>query len=479
MNNQNEQQLNLFPEIENEEFLLPAQENQKEIKGNRGEWGEFYTFLRLIKDGFMFEHGDSSHTLHYVTDVTLLNPKPTRFRVRNVLSPTQLSLNNLVEGPKPGKDVRFNDEQVYIYYADQDGDFHPMPAATIPKTKFDQACEALEKSLISHKKQTGTFKLPEGHPALILLKELDITNIKADSLSKADIRVTHVIKKGLLSINKDRSYSIKSSLGSKATLFNAGQASNVTYQIVPIDPHGQEFTAEMAETFNNIFLEKINKEGTHSPNIKKRMAFLADQGFKLEYSHISHPIFKENIEACFPNAEKLIQGMLLAYYNPKPGALESSSISSFIANQVSYDPLELKGTMTQEELAGHYEKMTKKVLMNMAMGMTAAKKFNQEELSQNITGGILLLEETANGYSLFARDIENSIELENYLFQNTKLETASTSRHKFANAYYNPIDDVYEVKLNLQVRLINDVKKKPIHNETEKQQKNVRVVKMR
>lgn len=478
MTSQNEQ-LSLLPDSEFNEFQLPIDKSQKEIKGNRGEWGEFYTFLRLIKDGAMFEHGDKTHTLHYVTDVTLLNPRPTRFRVRSQKQPEQLSLANLIEGPKPGKDVRFNDKDVYIFYADDDGDFHPMPATTIPKQRFDEACDALEEALIAHKKETGTFKLSKNHPAMTLLKELGITNIKADSLSKADIRVTHVIKRGLLSINKDRSYSIKSSLGSKATLFNAGKASNVTYQIVPTDPHGQEFTSEMADIFNSIVRDKAKKDGSFPPDIKKRMAFLAEQGFKLEYSHIGHEIFKQNIQNCFPNADKLIQGMLLAYYNPKPGSLKSSKISDFVANQVAYDPLELKETMNDDELRQHYEKMTKKVLLNMAMGMTAGKKFNQEELSKNITGGILLLEESANGYSLFARDIENSVELEDYLFQNTKLETASTSRHDFAHVYYNSDNGTYEVKLNLQVRLI-DGQKQTLTPENESQPiKTSRVIKMK
>lgn len=470
-----QEQLSL-PTLENE-YSLPTTNPEKNIKGNRGEWGEFYTFLRLIKDGAMFEYGDKTHTLHYVTDVTILNPIPTRFRVRTAKKPEQLSLENVVEGPRPGQDVRFNDEDVYVSYADAEGDFYPMPSLTIPKEKFNIACDALEASLIEHKKSIGTFTLPEDHPAMILLKELEISNIKADSLSKADIRVTHVLSKGLLKIHEDRSYSIKSSLGSNATLFNAGKASNVVFHITPIDPDGQEFDATMAETFNSIVRDKPKKDGTYQPDIKKRMAYLADLGFKLEYSHIPHETFKHNISACFPDADKLIQGMLLAYYNPKPGALKSSKVSDFVANQVAYDPLEIKDTMSKDELFTHYEKLTKKLLLNMAMGMTAGKKFDQEELDKNITGGILLLEETAEGYSLFSRSIKNSVELEDYLFQNTKLETASTSRHEFANVYLNPISGLYEVKLNLQVRLTDQPSSTKQTLEHEEPQK--RVIKLK
>ncbi|MGL5893993.1 MAG: HpaII family restriction endonuclease [Bacteroidales bacterium] len=43
--------------------------------------------------------------------------------------------------------------------------------------------------------------------------------------------------------------------------------------------------------------------------------------------------------------------------------------------------------------------------------------------------------------------------LEEYLFNNTKLETPSTSRHDFGTIYKE--EDDYFLKLNLQVRFIH------------------------
>lgn len=446
-----------LPLVENE-YLLPIIGKNGEIKGNRGEWGEFYTFLRLIKDGVMIEHGDESKKIHYVSDVILLNPNRIKFKFRPKKIETRNKEENIIHGPIPEHDDEIKEGKVYIFNENELGGFNEKPVGEFDKQIFIEACDGLGESLIEHKKSRGTFSLDKNHPAMILLTKLNVENIKADSLSKADITVTHAHIENEETKLDTRNYSIKSSLGSHATLFNAGKNSNVVYKILPIEKDGKPFNEELEQKFNSINLTK-NKKGSdetkESPNIKERMKFLAEEGYELVYSHIPNNTFKENIEKCFKGAEMLIQGMLLAYYNPKEGALKSSKLYSFIENQVAYDPLGLKEKMTLEERTSHYESLTKNLLLNMAMGMTASTEYKKDELTQLLTGGILLLEEVDSEYRLFCRSIENPLELEDYLLHNTKLETASTSRHDFAKAYYNDESKCYEVKLNLQIRFTN------------------------
>lgn len=65
------------------------------------------------------------------------------------------------------------------------------------------------------------------------------------------------------------------------------------------------------------------------------------------------------------------------------------------------------------------------------------------------TGGYLIVKEDGD---VLCYHIYNKNEFENYLFNNTKLETASSGRHDFGSIYQEN-GDMY-IKLNLQIRFI-------------------------
>ena len=65
------------------------------------------------------------------------------------------------------------------------------------------------------------------------------------------------------------------------------------------------------------------------------------------------------------------------------------------------------------------------------------------------TGGYLVVKD--NG-EIVCYHIYNRNEFENYLLKNTKLETASSSRHDFGIIYEE--DNELRIKLNLQIRFI-------------------------
>ncbi len=63
------------------------------------------------------------------------------------------------------------------------------------------------------------------------------------------------------------------------------------------------------------------------------------------------------------------------------------------------------------------------------------------------TGGYLIVK--ADG-EIVCYHIKKKNEFENYLFANTKLETASSSKHKFGEVYEE--NGEFFIKLNLQIR---------------------------
>ena len=76
--------------------------------------------------------------------------------------------------------------------------------------------------------------------------------------------------------------------------------------------------------------------------------------------------------------------------------------------------------------------------------MTPSKVWNG---IYDATGGYLVVKENGD---VLCYHIYNRNQFEDYLFQNTKLETASSSRHEFRKIYSE--DGKIYFKLNLQIR---------------------------
>ena len=95
---------------------------------------------------------------------------------------------------------------------------------------------------------------------------------------------------------------------------------------------------------------------------------------------------------------------------------------------------------------GHpfYEYKIKNFLTDSALGMTPAAKWNG---NYDATGGLIIVKENGD---LVCYHIYNHNEFQDYLFNNTRLEQASTSRYGFGDLYQE--NGKLFIKLNLQVR---------------------------
>ncbi len=83
-------------------------------------------------------------------------------------------------------------------------------------------------------------------------------------------------------------------------------------------------------------------------------------------------------------------------------------------------------------------------MTDIALGMMPSKVWTGE---LDATGGYLVVKE--NG-EILCYHIYNRNEFEDYLFVNTKLETASSTRHEFGKVYEE--NGQLYFKLNLQIR---------------------------
>ena len=76
--------------------------------------------------------------------------------------------------------------------------------------------------------------------------------------------------------------------------------------------------------------------------------------------------------------------------------------------------------------------------------MMPSKKWSGQD---EANGGYIIVKESGEvlAYHLYNRNM-----FENYLLNNTKLETGSTSKHKFGTVYHEGTSDY--INLNLQIR---------------------------
>ena len=86
----------------------------------------------------------------------------------------------------------------------------------------------------------------------------------------------------------------------------------------------------------------------------------------------------------------------------------------------------------------------KRFLTDVALGMMPSKVWSGQ---YDATGGYLIVKEDGD---VLCYHIYNRNQFEDYLFENTKLETASSSRHEFGHIYVSGSDKYF--KLNLQIR---------------------------
>jgi hypothetical protein len=242
---------------------------------------------------------------------------------------------------------------------------------------------------------------------------------KAKSDSKTDIRI--IIHDPKINQSADLGFSIKSQLGSDSTLLNAGTTTNFIYQVLDFNP-----TPLQIEAINNI--ETKSK-------IKDRTKAIKDAGGNLKFIALENKVFENNlilIDSLLPN---IAAAVVEAFFSSTDNTLKDLTESIQQLNPINYD---------NSSAHTFYEYKIKRFLTDVALGMTPSKVWNGV---YDATGGYLVVKE--NG-EVLCYHIYNRNQFEDYLFKNTRLETASSTRHNFGRLYEK--DGKYFFKLNLQIR---------------------------
>lgn len=284
----------------------------------------------------------------------------------------------------------------------------------LSKDDFDKRCR-----IISYENDLskGAFTIERTEN---FMNDILCFKISAPATDKRDI--TMKIKDINTGYTPVAGFSIKSELGKSPTLLNAGKTTNFIYRIIH-DYLG--FSSEM----NSIY--KYSGEKKHI-DVRGRLKMVSEKDGILEYVGMKNETFKKNLELIDSNMDKIIAETILYFYR--------DGISNCID---MVEKLEEENPMNYENKNAYRYKF-KKFLTAVALGMKPATEWDGID---DATGGYIIVTKDGN---VLAYHIYNRNSFEEYLLQNTKFETASTSRHDFGEVYSIKGDDY--IKLNLQVR---------------------------
>lgn len=263
-----------------------------------------------------------------------------------------------------------------------------------------------------------TFSVPEIEE---FMQTINCLSLKASSTAKTDITI--VIHDQITNQQPALGFSIKSQLGSPSTLLNAGKTTNFIFRIDNLKLTDSE-------------IKEINSIDSRSKIMDRINSVLQSNG-QFNYVKTERQIFSNNLILIDSKLPEILSQIVYDFYSSR-----KSTITDLVDNTNTKNPLNFDISYEHK----FYEYKVKRFLTDIALGMMPSKVWTGQ---YDATGGYLIVKENGD---ILCYHIYNKNEFENYLFTNTKLETASSTRHQFGKIYEE--NDQLYFKLNLQIRFL-------------------------
>lgn len=359
------------------------------LTGNKGEWGEIYTFLKLLGEGKVYA-GDQN-----------LN------KIQNLFYPIIMILRQEKEG---NFNYRLQDSNVVIQTPEGED------LLRIPASIFLKEAETLLRAI---NENDGAFAIPQIE---YFMNSIYCHSLKAKSTDKTDIRI--ILHDQRTKINSEMGFSIKSQLGGDSTLLNASKATNFNFKIV-------------GAKFSDKDIININSLNPRKNKVIDRVNAILNKGGRLVFDKVDNPIFRNNLILLDGDLPRIIAHLLLEQLNSGISTLKELIERITEINPLGYD-------ITQG--SPFYAYKIKHLLTSTALGMVPATPWNGKF---DANGGYLVVKKDGEVlcYHFYDRN-----RFEDYLFYNAYLERSSTTKHQYASII-REIDGTLSFKLNFQVRL--------------------------
>ena len=260
-----------------------------------------------------------------------------------------------------------------------------------------------------------TFSIPA---FTVIQNALGLTVVKlGNSSQKADI-ILDIENKNITKLNEG--FGIKSFLGNKPTLFNASGNTNFIFEI---------------ENLAKNKIDEINNIKTRT-KLTDRIKKIEQSGGKFKYISPEKKTLEYNLKMVDLSMPKIVGSILLAFYKNR-----ISSISNIV--DYIHDNTDLQNIIQYEDKDWLIHKV-KQLLVDILLGFFAGREWDGIYNAQ----GTIVVKETGDQVAFHIIDIEN---LKSYLFKHIKLDTPSTTRHRYGKLILESNNKLY-FKLNLQLR---------------------------
>jgi hypothetical protein len=206
-----------------------------------------------------------------------------------------------------------------------------------------------------------------------------------------------------------------------STLLNAGKTTNFIFKV-----HNLEINEELIDSVNTIDTKS---------KIKDRITAINNLGGSMMFYDMENGIFKNNlvlIDSLLPN---ILGEIVHLFYTSSYNSIHDLTEQIHLHNPLGFD-----NQFSHE----FYKYKIKRFLTDIAVGMMPSKVWSGK---YDATGGYLIVKENGD---VLCYHVYNRNQFEDYLYANTKLETASSTRHDFGKLYIE--NGVLYFKLNLQIR---------------------------
>lgn len=265
---------------------------------------------------------------------------------------------------------------------------------------------------------SGTFVIPSFDP---IRKELEFNTIKGgNSNQKADIILDISNTKDLKLFNEG--FGVKSYLGSKPTLLNASGNTNFIFEVKGLD---------------RALIDEINKINSRT-KLKDRLDFIESNGGILRHIGAEKEIMEYNMKLTDSLMPEIVGELLLSFYKKRINKLTEI-----------IDDIDNSGILNERINYGDKQSLEvkiKKFLVDILLGFFAGTKWDGDFEAN----GTIVMKRTGDMVGFHITDMKT---LKNYLFKNIKLDTPSSTRHRFGKIYIEKNGKLY-FKLNLQLRFI-------------------------
>lgn len=361
-----------------------------DLEGNKGEWSEPYALLKLISDG----------RLHQVD--AEMKPSATDFSrivgaVREDVR-AELTDDNMIVFACPGK--------------------YGVPGTQVQMARSDvsRLAHDIHQAIKNAPSGNRKFTSPEISSRLKMLGFSQLKNPVPKGLKSIKRDLSLRLRDPYLGITPELGFSVKSQLGTPASLFNASKATNLIFRI---------------RGFDDALMNRINAIRTRTKILDKAKAVMElSQG--VEFFRYQSDMFYDNLLRIDYGLPKMLADAVYLHYFEGCGTTEE--MLSALSKKEAYRRYGFDFCLIKY----------KRFLRACALGMDPGKKWNDVD---EASGGYVVVLSSGEVIAFY---IYNRTLFDQYLVENTQFERPSTSRHEYMSVFKDGED--YFIKLNLQIR---------------------------